>query len=126
MVRDIVAVYKKERLLLIDSSTIDIYEINRINIVVGGGHGQGTFRFPMKILYIMNNGKRHENIQPVGYILLKNISLIKNLRDSINLLNQSMTFNKQHIPPSNIYVIDDLVFFYHFVRERTFISSCVY
>ena len=57
--------------MLIDSGDIDILNINRIDIVVGGDHGQGAFRFPMKILYIMNNGNRHESIQPVGYILCK-------------------------------------------------------
>ena len=36
-----------------------------------GDHGQGLFRFPMDMLYIMNNGKRHESIQPVDYILCK-------------------------------------------------------
>ena len=50
---------------------IDTYDINRINIVVGGYHGQGTIRFLMKILYIMNNDKRHEIIQPLGCILCK-------------------------------------------------------
>ena len=48
-----------------------ISNINRIDIVVGGDHGKGAFRFPMKILYIMNSGKRHEGIQPVSYILCK-------------------------------------------------------
>ena len=39
--------------MLIDSGDIDIFNISRIDIVVGGDHGQGAFRFPMKILYIM-------------------------------------------------------------------------
>ena len=71
---------------------IYISDINRINIVVGGDHCQGAFRFPMKILYIMNNGARH-----MGYILckkdngiiLKN-TIIKDLGDSINSLNELM------------------------------------
>ena len=37
-VRDTFTVYKKEIRLLIDSSDIDIYEINRIDIVVGSDH----------------------------------------------------------------------------------------
>ena len=41
--------------MLIDSGDIDILNISRIDIVVGGDHGQGAFRFPMKILYIMKN-----------------------------------------------------------------------
>ena len=35
---DIFAVYKKEKQLLNNSGDIDIYEINRIDIVVGGDH----------------------------------------------------------------------------------------
>ena len=54
----------------------------------------------MKIVYIMNNDKRYESVQPVGYILckkdngmiLKN-SIVKDLGDSLNLLNKSMKFN---------------------------------
>ena len=63
--------FKKETQMLIDSSDINILYIKIINIVVGGDHGQGAFRFPMKILYIMNDDTRHESIQPVGYILYK-------------------------------------------------------
>ena len=56
--------------------------------------------FPKKILYITNSEKRHESIQSMGYILykkdhgiiLKN-TIIKDLGDSINLLNESMVFN---------------------------------
>ena len=70
-VRDTVAIFKIETQLSIDSDQIDISDINRIDIVVGGDHGQGSFRFPMKILYIMNSGKRHESIQPMDYILCK-------------------------------------------------------
>ena len=70
-VRDTVAIFKKETQMLIESGYIDILNINRIDIVIGGDHDQGSFRFPMKILYIMNDGTRHESIQPVGYILCK-------------------------------------------------------
>ena len=93
--------------MLIDSDDIDINEINRINIVMGGDHGQES----MKIMYKMNNGKRCESIQPVGCILCKkNNSIIlknatiKDLGDSIHLINESMIFNNQHISPSIIYV----------------------
>ena len=69
----------------------------------------------MKILYIMNNGKTHESIQPVGCIVCKKdssitLKKIKDLGDSINLLNESMIFNNQHVSPSNIYVTGDLAF----------------
>ena len=116
-IRDTVAVFKKESQLLIDSGDINIYDINRIYIVVGSDHRQGASRFPMKTLYIMNNSKIHESIQPVGYILcktnngtiLKNTTM-KNVRDSINLLNESMSFNNQHLSPYNIYLICHLEF----------------
>ena len=69
----------------------------------------------MKIMYIMNNGIRHESIQPMGYILckkdngiiLKN-TIIKDLGDSINSLNESISFNNQQLSTSNIYVTGDL------------------
>ena len=70
-VRDSVAVFKKETQLLIESGDINLSDTNRIDIVVVGDHVRGAFRFPMQILCIMNNGKRHESIQPVGYILYK-------------------------------------------------------
>ena len=71
---------------------------------MGGDHGQGAFQLPMQILYIMNTGKNHASIQPVGYILykkyndiiLKNTN-IKDFGDSANLLIKSMIFNNQHI-----------------------------
>ena len=43
--------------MLIDSGVIDMYIISRINVVVGGDH---------ETLYMINNGKRHESIQPLG------------------------------------------------------------
>ena len=70
-IRDNVAVFKKGTQLVIESGDINLSDINRIDIVVGGYYGQGAFRFPMKILHIINNGKRHESIQPVGYRLCK-------------------------------------------------------
>ena len=93
-VRDIDDVYKKENVMLIYSNDIDINEINRIYVVVVSDHGQGAFRFPIKIVFATNNGKRFERIQPAGYlickkdngIILKNI-ITKNLGDSIKLLN---------------------------------------
>ena len=96
---------------------IDLSTIDKIYIVVGGDHGQGTFRFLMKILYITSNEKRHKSIQPEGCILckkdngiiLKN-TIIKDLGDSINLLNESMSFNNQWLCPFNIYVTGDLIF----------------
>ena len=116
-IRNTVAVFKKETELPIESSDIEISDISRIDIVVGGDHSQGVFRFPMKMLYIMINDNRHESIQTVGYILykkhhgiiLKN-TIIKDLGDSIKLLNKSMTFNNQQLSSSNMLVTGDFVF----------------
>ena len=47
-IRDTVATFKKETQLLIESSHIDLSDIDRIDTVGGGDHGQGAFRFPMK------------------------------------------------------------------------------
>ena len=90
-IRDIVAIFKKEIQLLIESCDINLSGIDIIDIVIGGDHGQGSFRFQMKILYIMNNEKIHESTLPVGCIsckkynglILKN-TIIKDLGDSIN------------------------------------------
>ena len=60
-VRETIVVFKKETQLLIDFSDVDIYYINRIDIIGGGNHGQGLFLFPIKILYTMKNCKRHES-----------------------------------------------------------------
>ena len=73
----------------------------------------------------MINGKRHESIQPVSYILykkdngiiLKNI-IIKGLGDLVNLLNESMSFNNQIISPSNKYVTGDLAVLVILLRKE--------
>ena len=77
---------KKETQFLIDSGHIDLSDIDRIDIVVDGDHGQGAFRFPMKMVYIMKDGTRHESNNGT---ILKN-TIIKDLDDSINSLNESM------------------------------------
>ena len=63
----------------------------------------------------MNIGKTHENIQPVGYILCKKDNdimskntIIKDIGDLNNLLNDSISFNNQQLSPFNIYVTGDL------------------
>ena len=47
-IRDTVAVFKEGTQLLIKSDDINLSDIDRIDIVVGGDHGQGSFRFPIK------------------------------------------------------------------------------
>ena len=73
----------------------------------------------------MSNEKILERIQPVGYILCKKDNglilentIIKDLGDSINLLNKSMLFNNQQLSPSNIYVTGDLVCFVILLRKE--------
>ena len=65
----------------------------------------------------MNDDTRHDSIQPVGYILCKkdngirlNNTIIKDLGDSINSLNESISFNNQQLSSSNIYVTGDHAF----------------
>ena len=104
---------------------MNLLDIDRTDIIIGGDHGQGSFRFPINILYIINNEKIHEIIQLVGYILCKKDdglilenTIIKDLGDSINLLNKSMLFNNQQLSPSNIYVTGDLVCFVILLRKE--------
>ena len=87
----------------------------------------------MKILYIANNCKRHESIQHVRDTLCKKDTeitlentIIKDLEDSINLLNKSMTFNNQHLFPSNIYVTGNLVFLVMMLgKEHASLHWCI-
>ena len=85
----------------------------------------------MKILYIMNNEKIHENTQPVGCILCKKDNgiilentIIKDIGDSINLLNKSMSFNNQKLCPSNIYVTGELAFLVILLRKEHSSPQC--
>ena len=48
---------KKEISLLIKSNQLKVNEISRIDVIVGGDHGQGAFTFPMKLLFVMKSGK---------------------------------------------------------------------
>ena len=56
-VRDSTAIFKKEISLLIKCKLITIDDVSRIDVVVGGDHSKGTFRFPMKLLFIMKSSK---------------------------------------------------------------------
>ena len=65
----------------------------------------------------MNNDRRHDSIQPVGCILYKKDNgiiltntIIKDIEDSVDLLNEPMIFNNEYLSPSNIYVTYDLAF----------------
>lgn len=65
----------------------------------------------------MNCDRRRESIQPVHCILYKNDNdailedtIMKDLGDSIDFLTEYISFNNQHMFPSNIYVTGDLAF----------------
>ena len=54
-VRDSVAIFKKEISLLINSIHLTVNEVSRIDVIDGGDHGQGAFRFPMKLLFVIKS-----------------------------------------------------------------------
>ena len=56
-VRDYVAIFKKVTTLLTNSNQLIVNKIFRIDIIVGGDHDQGTFKFPMKLLFAMKSEK---------------------------------------------------------------------
>ena len=64
--------FEKEITLLINSKQVKVNEISRIDIIVGGNHGQGTFRFLMKLLCVMKYSKNIERTSSVACILCKN------------------------------------------------------
>ena len=43
--------------LLIKSNQLKVAEISRIDVIVGGDHGQGAFRFLIKILFVIKSEK---------------------------------------------------------------------
>ena len=70
-VRDYTAIFKKEISLLIKCNLIIIDDISRINVAVGGDHGQGAFIFPIKLFFIMKSSKNIKRESRVTYILFK-------------------------------------------------------
>ena len=58
---------------MIETFNLCIVNTNRFCIVVGGDHGQGVFRFPIKLIYIyiyiyiMDDGNIFERISYVVY-----------------------------------------------------------
>ena len=51
-VRDYTAIFKKEISFLIKCNLIIIDDISRINVAVGGEHGQGASIFPIKLFLL--------------------------------------------------------------------------
>ena len=56
-VRYSVAIFKKEITLLIKSNILKVNDISRIDVIVGGDHGQDAFRFQVKLLFVMKSEK---------------------------------------------------------------------
>ena len=50
-IRDSVTIFKKEISLLLKSNQLKVNEIFRIDVIIGGDHGQCDFRFPMKLYF---------------------------------------------------------------------------
>ena len=48
---------KKETILLIHSNQLIVNEISRIDVIVDSDHGEGVFRFLMKLLFVMKSEK---------------------------------------------------------------------
>ena len=65
--RDSTVIFKKEITLLIKSKQLKVNEIYRIDVVVGGDHGPGAFRFPVKLLFVMKYSKNLERTSSVAY-----------------------------------------------------------
>ena len=48
--------YFPERGKYVDKSLkVNVNNIDRIDIVAGGNHGQGLFQFPVKVIYVMDD-----------------------------------------------------------------------
>ena len=75
-VRDSTAIFKKEISLLIKCNLIIIDNVSRIDDIVGGDHGPGAFRFPMKLLFTMKSSKNIERESSVAYIYVKKIMVV--------------------------------------------------
>ena len=67
-VRDSVAIFKKKNSLLIKYNQLKVDKISRIDVIVDGDHGQGAFRFPIKLLFVMKSEKNVERTSSVAYI----------------------------------------------------------
>ena len=69
-------------------------------LIVGGDHGQGVFRFPINVLFLINGGETHVQICNTAYILylkdngiILNKTIMKKNHDSFYLMLLPMTFD---------------------------------
>ena len=80
-VRDYVAIFKKETSLLIYLNQLKVNDISRIDLIVGGDHGQSVFRFLMILLFVVKSEKML-NVQvvlPIFYAKKDNDGILKNI-----------------------------------------------
>ena len=87
--------------------------------------------FPLNI-YIVNCDRRHESIQLIGYILykkdsgiiLKKNTIMRDLGDQINVLDEYITLHKLHVSLYNIYVTCDLAILVNLLGQEYVSSHC--
>ena len=79
-IRDSTVIFKKEICLLVKPNLLNLDDISRINVIMEGDHGQGAFRFPIKLLFVMKSWKNVERESSGAYILCKkdNGEILKN------------------------------------------------
>ena len=116
-VRNSTTIFKNEIRLLIKCNLINIDDISRIDIIIGGDHGQCAFRFPMKLLFIMKSSKNVERESSVVYILYKkdNGDIFKNtiidkFQDLFKLILETLSINNHQLSIDNLYVTGDIAF----------------
>ena len=91
--------------------------MSRIDAIVDGDHCQGTFRFPMKLLFVMKSEKMLNvqvvllrfNDKQINRDILKN-TIIDKLQDSFKLVLEPITIDNHQVSIDNIYVTRDLAF----------------
>ena len=49
------SISKKKTIILISSFKVNVDNIDRTDIVVGGDYSQGAFQLPMKLIYVMDD-----------------------------------------------------------------------
>ena len=90
-------------------------EISRIDIIVGGNHGQGAFRFLMKLLFVMKYSKNIERTSSVACILCKNRQwrytpecYNRKTQKSFILILDPITIYNHQVYIDNLYITSDL------------------
>ena len=116
-IRDSTIIFKKEISLLVKSNILNLDDISRIDVIISGDHGQGAFRFPMKLLFVMKSSKNIERECSVAYILCKkdNVEILKNtiidkLQNLFKCMLKSILIDNHQVFIDNIYVTCNLDF----------------